>query len=598
MKKTKDKMREINESLAAAEQRPVEAPATITAEAEVQTEYDLGENPEVLENEDKSSTEVIEPIVNVEHVEQKKQSLAQLAEIDPDLLTGEKIIKSKRKDKMSKVKPAAKNKIEPVKVQLSNPSSTAAIEAADSKKAKATVFFIFSAIVVLIVAIAAILYTSGIERRLQSPLKINGEYVDSAEFSFIYHYILIDNGVDVFAADTPEMLSSPADDESFGTNRDYFLDLTARQMRTIQILYDDATAHGYNIESDHYNRARAYVDWLAIKAADLNVSLDTYIKGVFGNQVTEQIVLNTLAKMYFTDDYSYGAKLEELQASDEQAEEAYQLDRNTYDVVSYKILRITYEQRTEAFLNTANLHADQIIEQMGHDQALFESCAAQYFSGTAAEILSQPDSTLVRDVRYADFTHDNFRDWLFAPERTSGDVVKFLDGDGFPILLCFVSRDRQDVPLRDVRIIQVTSKGEFTGEGYDVTEAQYIAQTIYDNVNNETDMQEMENLYNDDIIAGTIVATHSADTYPGKYDSVLNDWIFNANRQAGDKAFLESSDGFYIVYMVSISEKPEWYDRVNSFVRMRNYQAFINEMETEYSYEFIQSGLDKIQDVP
>lgn len=527
----------------------------------------------------------------------KKQSLEEISQMDPDLLTGQNTPQVTRS--RIKTKAVVHNDVKPVKISLSNEASVRGIKETDSKHSKATAFTIFSIIIVLLVAVAAIMYGNGIERTLQSPLKINGEYVDSAEFSFMYHYVLIENGVDIFAKDTPDMLASESNVEGFRTNREYFLDQTARQMRTIAILYDDATAHGYAIESVHYNRARAYVDWLATKAAEINVNLDTYIRGVFGNQVTEQIVLNTLAKMYFTDDYSYGAKLVELQASDEQAEEAYNNDRNSYDLVSYKILRITYEQRTEPFIETANLHADRIMQDMNHDASLFESTAAQYFSGEAAEILNQPDSTLVQDVRYSDFTHDNFRDWLFDESRTSGDIVKFNDADGFPILLCFVSRERQSVPLRDVRIIQVTTSGEAgTGEGYSVAEAQQTAQTIYDSVMNEADMQEMENLYRDAINSGYIISTHSAETYPDLYEGILNSWIFSDTRIPGDKAFLESDDGFYIVYLVSISEHPEWYDRVNSFVRMRNYQAFINEMESEYTYEFIQSGIDKIQDVP
>ena len=123
-------------------------------------------------------------------------------------------------------------------------------------------------------------------------------------------------------------------------------------------------------------------------------------------------------------------------------------------------------------------------------------------------------------------------------------------------------------------------------------------QEIYDQIETEGDMQSVENIYNDAILSGNIEVTHSSDTYPGKYDGILDEWIFASERVAGDRAFLETESGYYIVYMVSISENPEWYDRVNSFIRMRNYQAFLAEMESEYSYEFVQSGLDAIQDVP
>ena len=497
-----------------------------------------------------------------------------------------------------------KNDIAPVKLDLAPDKSDIASRTPVTKGTiRSITFLVIASLVVLATVAASLFYNAGIKEKLQSPLIIGGTPVDSAEFSFMYHYILIDNGVDIFAAETPEMLASPSVDQNFATNRDYFLDLTAQQMQLTQLLYDDAISHGYEIESKHYDLARAYIDWLQGKADELGVDLTTYIRGVFGDQVDEQVILSSLAKMYFTEDYSSGAKLEELQATDEQAEEAYNSNPNAYDEVSYKLLRIRYEQRDQAFIDTANLHANQIIEQMGQDPSRFEAIAAQYFSGEAAAILQLTDSCLTSGARYDDFTHTDFRDWLFDMSRTPGDSVIFNDADGFPIILVFVERERQTVPLRDVRMVEVliNNSGDETIPGYDIANAQLVAQEIYDTIGvfgEETDVQTIENLYNDDIINGNIVITHSQDTYPGKYEGILDEWIFSDTRVTGDKAFLETDTGYYIVYLVDISTNPEWYDRVNSFVRMRNYQAFLNETISAYQYEFNQTGLDRIADVP
>jgi len=501
------------------------------------------------------------------------------------------------------VQEVRKNDIAPVKLDLAPEKGDKSRAPVTKGTIKSITFLVIASLIVLATVATSLFYNAGINDKLQSPLLIGGKPVDSAEFSFVYHYILIDNGVDIFASDTPEMLASPSMDANFATNRDYFLDLTAQQMQLTQLLYDDATAHGYEIEQRHYDLARAYIDWLQGKANELGVDLTTYIRGVFGDQVDEQVILSSLAKMYFTEDYASDAKLVELQATDEQAEEAYNSNPNAYDEVDYKLLRIRYEQRDQAFVDTANLHANQIIEQMGHDPSMFEAISAQYFSGEAAAILQLNDSCLTSGARYDDFTHTDFRDWLFAPERTAGDSTIFNDEDGFPIILVFVNRERQTVPLREVRMVEVLidNSGDETIPGYDVANAQQVAQEIYDTIGvfgEETDVQTIENLYNDDIINGNIVITHSQDTYPGKYDGILNEWIFSDTRAAGDKAFLETDTGYYIVYLVDISTNPEWYDRVNSFVRMRNYQAFLNETMGSYSYEFNQTGLDRIADVP
>lgn len=537
--------------------------------------------------------------------ESRVEVLSDLTETDPGDRDEDDTEESMLSDSPAPMKEeVVKNDIAPVKLDLLPDKNDITSRAPVTRgSVKSITFLVIASLLVLATVAASLFYNAGIKEKLQSPLTIGGKPVDSAEFSFMYHYILIDNGVDIFASETPEMLASPSVDENFATNRDYFLDLTAQQMQLTELLYDDASAHGYEIEQRHYDLARAYIDWLQTKADELGVDLTTYIRGVFGDQVDEQVILGALAKMYFTEDYSSNAKLEELQATDEQAEEAYNNNPNAYDEVSYKLLRIRYEQRDQAFIDTANLHANQIIEQMGHDPSNFEQIAAQYFSGEARSILQLPDSTLTEGARYDDFTHTDFRDWLFDSTRISGDSVIFNDADGFPIILVFVDRVRQTVPLRDVRMVEVliNNNADDLTPGFDIANAQQVAQEIYDTIGvfgEETDVQTIENLYNDDIINGNIVITHSRDTYPGKYEGILNEWIFSDTRVAGDKAFLETDTGYYIVYLVGISENPEWYDRVNSFVRMRNYQAFLNETISAYAYEFNQTGLDKIADVP
>lgn len=520
-------------------------------------------------------------------------------DIDPDVLSdtpsAEAALSNKNEQK-KKSDEFVPNPVEPIKLNLDKTE--------DSKPPKASGKAFLPVLVSILIVIAIVGFffftKSGLKEKFESPLTINNHIVGSDEFSFMYHYILIENGVDVFAKDSQEMLSSQSEDINYRTNRDYFLDITAKELQTTQLLYDDATKNGFKIEEKHYAMARAYVDWLNGKASELNIPLDTYIKGVFGSQVDEDCVVNTLAKKYFTEDYASDAKLVELKASSDQATEAYNANKNAYDLVDYKIIRITYEQRDEAFIATANLHANKIIENMGGDPKKFESAASEFFSGDAQTILMEEDSALVANARYNDVTHDDFKAWLFAEERVPGDTIIIPDEDGFPIILCFVKRQPQSVPLRNVKIIEVTTKepDENGQNGFTLGEAQALAQSIYDYIADETKLQSVENYYTDEVLNGTIYATSSSDTYPGKFSDILDSWIFDPARKSGDKQILETDTGFYVVYFISESIMPEWYDRVNSFIRMNNYQAFLNEMLTEYDYEFSPNGLAQIYDVP
>ena len=534
---------------------------------------------------------------------QKGVTLSELAEIDPELLTGKPSesvptpdLPSLPSSKNAKVEePEEKTPEIPTEINLDKNED--AIESGKRKRNAGLMFVLLGIFLVLCITVVTIVLDTGMDESFRSPLNIHGRDISSGEFSFMYHYELLSEGVDLFAADTEKMLSSPyLDDDSFATYRDYFRYVTAQDLQKMEILYDDATSQGYVIEKAHYDRANAYINWLKGKADELGVPLDTYIKGVFGNQVDEQIIINTLARKYFTEDYASGEKLIQLSATDEQAENAYSQTRSIYDLVSYKLLRITYEQRDQAFIDTANLHAQKIIESMAGDPSKFESCAAKYFSGVAANTLAQPDSTLIANCRYEDITHTDFRRWLFDESRVDGDATIIPDEDGFPIILVFVNRIRMSEKLRNCYIITVNS--QMTEDMIpDIAATQALAQEVYDYVEDVGSCNEIENLYNDYILAGGLSVLHDSQIYQAKYQDVLADWIFGA-RSMGDKTLLEDKGTFYVVYFVSESPNPEWYDRVNSFIRMNNYQQFITAGSEEYTWTFNEDGLSQIKDVP
>ncbi|MBO7451775.1 MAG: hypothetical protein J6U54_15635 [Clostridiales bacterium] len=562
------------------------------------------EEPQVTEPEPEEAPEVeVTPVADELIVPDKKDLKKERAEeraiiyssiddVDPDLLSdsasGEV---TSRKEEKKKETTFVENPIEPVKLELDKSE-----DAKPSKVSKKTLAYVLVAIFAVVLIVGFLIFTeAGLKEKFKSPLSINNHSVASDEFSFMYHYILIENGVDVFAPDTKDMLYSECDDPNFKTNRDYFLDLTAKELQIMQLLYDDATKNGYEIEDRHYKMANSYIDWLQGRADELKVPLDTYIQGVFGTQVSKSCVIDTLAKKYFTEDYASDAKLVELQATKDQAKAAYEANRNTYDLVSYKSFRFVYEQRDKAFIDTANLHANQIIEAMGHDPAKLEESAAKVLN-----VDVPADSTLVPDARFADIEHADFRAWLFDLERTPGDTNIFTDEDGFPIVICFVERKAQETPLRNIKIFEVnTMPADENGENeFTLGDAQLLSQEIYDYITDEDSLDSVEHYYTDKVLDGIIKITASSDTYPGKFNNDLNTWIFSPDRKAGDKDIIESENGFYVIYFISESDSPEWYDRVNSFIRMNNYQAFLNEKLTEYSYEFKQSGLNQIVDVP
>ena len=567
-----------------------------------------------MKNKEKKEKKVREPKIDekalaVASEQEEHVTLQNTSEIDPELLTGKEAAeqnetlpeeKDKEKEKAKDEEPEEVNQAVFELDRLADRIAENSEEKKERLRRNAGIgFVIIAVLIVFIVAALSFFIDTGMDKSFRSPVTIHGRDIPSDEFSFMYHFELLSEGVDLFAASTETMLSSPyPDDDSFPTYRDYFRYLTAQDLQKMEILYDDATAKGYKIEPSHYDRANAYVDWLKTKAAELGVPLNTYIKGVFGSQVDEQCIIRVLAKKYFTDDYAEDEKLAELSASDEQAEEAYNESRNIYDVVSYKLLRINYDQRDQAFIDTANLHAQEIIDAMNRDPSKFEAEAAKIFpKGAASNTLEQEDSTLVPDARYDDFTHTEFREWLFEDGRTVGDATIFPDEDGFPIILVFVSRQRMTAPMRSCYIMKVSSQAK-EGQAPDLSGTQALAQKIFDYIDDADSCAEIENVFNDNVLSGQLEIQQDDNIYYEKYSSTLSGWIFSDDRKFQDKTLVEEDGVFYVIFYISESSNPEWYDRVNSYIRMNNYQEFINSKAVDYMWEFHKEGLDQISDVP
>ncbi len=569
--------------------------------------------PDLMKNKDKNQKKIREPKIKetalaVQTEPEEKVTLQNTSEIDPELLTGKEISEQPAEPATEDKEPEKETKTEPEKTseavfeldRLADRIATNDVEKNERLKRNAGIVFVITAIlIVFIVAALSFFIDTGMDKSFRSPVTIHGKDIPSDEFSFMYHFELLSEGVDLFAASTETMLSSPyPDDDSFPTYRDYFRYLTAQDLQKMEILYDDATAKGYQIEPSHTDRANAYVDWLKSKAAELGVPLDTYIKGVFGTQVDEQCIIKVLAKKYFTDDYASDEKLSELSASDEQAEEAYSESRNIYDVVNYKLLRINFELRDKAFIDTANLKAQQIIDAMGRDPSKFESEAAKIFpKGAAANTLEQEDSTLVPEARYDDFTHTEFREWLFDDDRKDGDATIFPDEDGFPIILVFVSRHRMTSPMRSCYIMKVSSQTK-DDQTPDISGTQALAQKIFDYISDSNSCAQIENVFNDNVLSGQLEIQLDDNIYYEKYPSSIAGWVFSDDRKFQDKTLIEEDGTFYVIFFISESNNPEWYDRVNSFIRMNNYQDFINSKQADYMWEFHKEGLDQISDVP
>ena len=266
------------DSIEGQPQQPAAAPAPGT---ETEAEVSITESGESYTSE--PAPEAAPDIKGAVSAERGPSgTLDELSQIDPDLLSGktgpdmEPDADTKLPAKSVHEKAGEKNEIAEVALNLGPEEKTPE----DGKKRRKTglAFVVIGAIIVLGVLGLSFLFDTGLDQQLISPLTINGRDIPSDEFSFMYHYELLQEGVDIFAPGTAQMLASPyPDDENFPTYRDYFLDRAADDLQKMEILYDDAVSKGYSIENAHFERANAYINWLSENAKELGVPQNKFI---------------------------------------------------------------------------------------------------------------------------------------------------------------------------------------------------------------------------------------------------------------------------------------------------------------------------------
>ena len=175
----------------------------------------------------------------------------------------------------------------------------------------------------------------------------------------------------------------------------------------------------------------------------------------------------------------------------------------------------------------------------------------------------------------------------------------FKDDYGFPIIFCFVERVRQDEPLRNVRFFYINLEDpETETPGIPASDILTTSQTIFDSITDEASMITLETTYADQLMDGSMRSVQQTSLFPGNNSQEIDEWIFDPQRKSGDKIMFEGDTQILILFYVEASPNPEWYDRVNSFIRMDNYQAFVSEKIVNYSYKFHEDGLKYIKDIP
>ncbi|MBB5265168.1 pyrroloquinoline quinone (PQQ) biosynthesis protein C [Catenibacillus scindens] len=302
-----------------------------------------------------------------------------------------------------------------------------------------TFWFIVGVIVVFAVVVVCVYFVKRYNALDRTYIKVGDHEVTKVEFD--YYYNTITNN---FLSQNSDSLlfmgldtSSPLDEQAYiydsnMTWADYFTQNAVSAIQTVKALNDDAAAQGfeYDVTSDY----DTYMSAIDSTISSQGVSASYYYEHAFGEFATEKRI-EPFVKEYLTYEAYYNQLIEDNAATDEEVQEAYEADPESYDTIDYRLYSMpadveddaTDEER-EAALDEVEERANEMADRFSDGEDWRELCY-EYARESAKDSYdpeNESDPTVVTGGTSATIS-SNYFDWLSDDSRQANDIMVYRD---------------------------------------------------------------------------------------------------------------------------------------------------------------------------
>ncbi len=486
------------------------------------------------------------------------------------------------------------------KKKLRNEQNAAAMtekqlqEQKEAKKLRLyTGLFAAAMVVVVLVVIASRVIGSGIIPRSTTALTVGGTKVSAAELNHYYvdsiNSFLNEAGdyVSLLGLDTTKPLDEQFHNEADEiTWSDYFLEQATDTAKRMYAVYNAAKAEGKTLTDED----KATID-STVQSFDLYAQLygfgsaDSYVGAMYGEGCNvktfrEYAEVQMIASRYASEHN------ESLTYTNEDLRKAEAENYNEYSYFSYDYYYLAANRFYEGGTKNEDGTTAYSDDEMEAGRAKAEAAANSLLTATTAEELEAAAKALPINAEATSVTvthHDNYsyanvpsaiREWVTG-ERKAGDIAvvtsEYTNEDetksvnGYYVVL-FGAKEDNLQKLIDVRHILVSYEGGTTDET--------TGTTTYSDEEKAAAKQKAQEIL-DGFLAGEqtaeafgeIAKEKSTDTgsasngglienvYPGQMVENFDAWCFDAARQPGDTALVETEYGFHVMYFVETNEQ-------------------------------------------
>lgn len=336
--------------------------------------------------------------------------------------------------------------------------------------------------------------------------------------------------------------------------------------KQIEDLRDEAKSAGSNSSSSNSENKVTY-------------SLNAYLRKVYGGSINErflrkQLKIQVLAQKYLTERTNEIAK--DYDQKDIDAE--YKKDTTAYDFVTFraytfKTTELTKEDNeTDDALKARQAKANAEVKKNSNDfynavtnDATFTAKAKELNKDTADyNVDKETKYSMLKSTAQSTFSEDAAK-WLFDSSTKVGSKKLFSDEEnGKYIVVLALSKPHQEQTVT-ARHILFQTKDQSSGKDLSEeeiakkkTQAEDVLKKFNEGDKTEDSFAALANEYNEDTGSSSNGGLYE-HIYPGQMVTEFNDWVFDANRKAGDVELVETDYGYHIIYFVAKDGK-DYYD--------------------------------------
>ena len=248
-------------------------------------------------------------------------------------------------------------------------------------------------ILFVVVAVALVVYNSGILQRNKTAVTIDGENYTVAETTYYYQEAYQNflnqygSNASLFGLDVNQPLKSQQYSET-QTWDDYFKEQAVNTMRLVHAADKAAQAEGMTLEQAELDTFNANIEAMKTQASSRGYSYKSYLSAVYGSTMTTSVFESCMKDQLLAYKYT-GAYADSLTFTDEEIQAYYEENKNTYDLVDAEYVMVdgSAPSTTDADGNTVEATDEEKAAAMAAAKETAEEIMAAYRDGESRTIL-------------------------------------------------------------------------------------------------------------------------------------------------------------------------------------------------------------------